>query len=268
MNANYCADEHCKANHKLSVIVFSDYIPPPEAIHCRCTKGIGYTQPIKWKDAGEALNNPALAGCHMPDGPGSRVSDTGICLQYNEVRGILLILWSCCWPFFHLVHCLRLFPNPFEVSFDGKYGVMDTAEYIVAHHSWWSYTTLVLVLCINDFQHWFDRWISKLGEFLALHNQHGNFVLCSSSTEFSRRPSHLKLQTLGWPWASRVLWMGDWPWIDEQGLLLVINWGKSYSNTNSIGTAMYNWVPTFLSSYPGQHSLLWCFGGVVPIEAL
>jgi hypothetical protein len=27
MNANYCADEHCKANQKLSVIFFSDYNP-------------------------------------------------------------------------------------------------------------------------------------------------------------------------------------------------------------------------------------------------
>lgn len=52
----------------------------------RCTKGIGMTQPVKWKDAGEALSNPALTGCHMPDGPGQLVSPPGAYLQYNEVN--------------------------------------------------------------------------------------------------------------------------------------------------------------------------------------
>lgn len=44
------------------------------------------TQPGKWKDAGEALNNDELVGCHMPDGPGvSTTVPNGGYLQYNEV---------------------------------------------------------------------------------------------------------------------------------------------------------------------------------------
>jgi hypothetical protein len=52
------------------------------------TKGIGRTQPIEWKDAGEQLSNPALKGCHMPDGPGQNISPPGAYLQYNEVSTI------------------------------------------------------------------------------------------------------------------------------------------------------------------------------------
>ena len=43
------------------------------------------TQPTKWKDAAEALSNPALVGCYMPDGPGQKVADPRSCLLYNEV---------------------------------------------------------------------------------------------------------------------------------------------------------------------------------------
>lgn len=64
-NANYDADRACKANKKL------------------LTKGVGTTQPTKWQDAGEKLNNLALKGCHMPDGPGQDISLPGA-LQYNE----------------------------------------------------------------------------------------------------------------------------------------------------------------------------------------
>lgn len=49
----------------------------------RCTKGIGRTQPVQWKDAGETLSNPALKGCYMPEGPG-QVSHANASLQYNE----------------------------------------------------------------------------------------------------------------------------------------------------------------------------------------
>jgi len=50
----------------------------------RSTLGLGKVQPGKWRDAGGALDNPALEGCHMPDGPGVHVSTPGY-LQYNEV---------------------------------------------------------------------------------------------------------------------------------------------------------------------------------------
>ncbi|KAL0951402.1 hypothetical protein HGRIS_008098 [Hohenbuehelia grisea] len=62
----YDADVHCKQNKK------------------RATKGIGRTQPKKWKDAGEALGNDSLKGCHMPDSPGEDVNTPGVYLQYNE----------------------------------------------------------------------------------------------------------------------------------------------------------------------------------------
>jgi len=64
--ANYNAAEDCKAAKKI------------------CTKGLGQTQPEKWKDAGKALNNPVLAGCHMPEGPGENVPTLSGYLQYNE----------------------------------------------------------------------------------------------------------------------------------------------------------------------------------------
>jgi hypothetical protein len=40
---------------------------------------------VKWKDAGKALNNEELLGCHMPEGPGADVSPNMAYLQYNEV---------------------------------------------------------------------------------------------------------------------------------------------------------------------------------------
>ncbi|KAG6814431.1 hypothetical protein H0H92_007434 [Tricholoma furcatifolium] len=88
-NASYNADQECKANKKLA------------------TKGIGRTQPVKWKDAGEALENEELIGCQMPAGPGQDVSPPNAYLQYNEVK---------CFPFlptyrsadfdYRLVYCL------------------------------------------------------------------------------------------------------------------------------------------------------------------
>lgn len=67
VQANYDADQGCKAAGAL------------------CTKGLGRTQPGEWQDAGEALENAALKGCHMPKGPGKDVADTqGGYLQYNE----------------------------------------------------------------------------------------------------------------------------------------------------------------------------------------
>jgi hypothetical protein len=35
---------------------------------CRCTKGVGRTAPLQWQDAGDALDNEVLRGCHMPAG--------------------------------------------------------------------------------------------------------------------------------------------------------------------------------------------------------
>ena len=34
----------------------------------RATKGVGRTQPVNWKDAGEALGHDELKGCLMPNG--------------------------------------------------------------------------------------------------------------------------------------------------------------------------------------------------------
>ncbi|RDB29175.1 Poly [ADP-ribose] polymerase 2 [Hypsizygus marmoreus] len=65
-DADYNADAGCKSNNKM------------------CTKGIGRTQPVDWKDAGQALNNDELVGCHMPAGPGKDVCPPGAYLQYNE----------------------------------------------------------------------------------------------------------------------------------------------------------------------------------------
>ncbi|SJL05268.1 related to poly polymerase [Armillaria ostoyae] len=64
-DAEYNADQTCKQNNK------------------RATKGLGRTQPIKWKDAGKSLGNDELVGCEMPDGGGSDIA-TGGYLQYNE----------------------------------------------------------------------------------------------------------------------------------------------------------------------------------------
>ncbi|KAF9229724.1 PARP-domain-containing protein [Gyrodon lividus] len=64
-SASYNADVDCKKNNKLA------------------TKGIGQTQPTDWQDAGEALDNEALKGCHMPKGIPSGVSHGGH-LMYNE----------------------------------------------------------------------------------------------------------------------------------------------------------------------------------------
>ncbi|KAJ7642302.1 PARP-domain-containing protein [Mycena rosella] len=65
--AEYNADRGCKTNKKKS------------------TKGLGRTQPGAWKDAGKALGNEELIGCHMPDGPGQDTPiPAGGYLQYNE----------------------------------------------------------------------------------------------------------------------------------------------------------------------------------------
>ncbi|TFY51615.1 hypothetical protein EVJ58_g10471 [Rhodofomes roseus] len=64
--ANYNADQDCKA------------------ARARCTKGLGRTQPAEWQDAGAALENDALSGCHMPKGPGQDVQGIQGYLQYNE----------------------------------------------------------------------------------------------------------------------------------------------------------------------------------------
>ncbi|OCH88821.1 PARP-domain-containing protein [Obba rivulosa] len=65
-DAEYDADVSCKAAGK------------------RATKGLGCVQPVEWQDAGEALGNDALRGCHMPKGPGQDVKDPQGYLQYNE----------------------------------------------------------------------------------------------------------------------------------------------------------------------------------------
>ncbi|KIY45292.1 PARP-domain-containing protein, partial [Fistulina hepatica ATCC 64428] len=73
-NADYNADEGCRKAKKLA------------------TKGLGRTQPAKWKDAGKAMDNPALAGCLMPDGPGDDNADPKSYLQYNEIRAKYLLM--------------------------------------------------------------------------------------------------------------------------------------------------------------------------------
>ncbi|KAL1740847.1 PARP-1-like protein [Schizophyllum fasciatum] len=65
-DAEYDADKGCKKAKALA------------------TKGIGRTQPVNWKDAGKALDNPALHGCHMPDGQCRNDADPKAYLQYNE----------------------------------------------------------------------------------------------------------------------------------------------------------------------------------------
>ncbi|EPS95706.1 hypothetical protein FOMPIDRAFT_1038418 [Fomitopsis schrenkii] len=65
-DANYSADQACKA------------------AGARCTKGLGRTQPADWQDAGDALENDALQGVHMPKGPGQDVPGFQGYLQYNE----------------------------------------------------------------------------------------------------------------------------------------------------------------------------------------
>ncbi|KAJ7785721.1 poly polymerase catalytic domain-containing protein [Mycena metata] len=66
-NAEYNADKGCKSHKKNS------------------TKGLGRNQPGKWKDAGKALENDDLIGCHMPDGPAQDTPiPAGGYLQYNE----------------------------------------------------------------------------------------------------------------------------------------------------------------------------------------
>ncbi|KAI0063109.1 PARP-domain-containing protein [Artomyces pyxidatus] len=64
-DSNYNADQACKAANKMA------------------TKGIGQWQPDKWQDAGSALDNDALTGCSMPDGPGKQTTNAGG-LLYNE----------------------------------------------------------------------------------------------------------------------------------------------------------------------------------------
>jgi len=65
-NAHYAADQEVKRANKLS------------------TKGVGRTQPIDWKDAGEALGHDELKGCLMPNGKSADVNPPGAYLQYNE----------------------------------------------------------------------------------------------------------------------------------------------------------------------------------------
>ncbi|KAF8525240.1 PARP-domain-containing protein [Hysterangium stoloniferum] len=65
-NADYNADQGCKSAKAMA------------------TKGIGRTQPVKWKDAGDALEHPELAGVYMPNGEGHPVNPAGAYLQYNE----------------------------------------------------------------------------------------------------------------------------------------------------------------------------------------
>ncbi|KAF7340131.1 Poly [ADP-ribose] polymerase [Mycena venus] len=71
-HAEYDADKGCKNSKS------------------KATKGLGKTQPGKWKDAGKALGNDELMwvvflGCHMPDGPGQNTPiPNGGYLQYNE----------------------------------------------------------------------------------------------------------------------------------------------------------------------------------------
>ncbi|KAJ7806141.1 poly polymerase catalytic domain-containing protein [Mycena olivaceomarginata] len=66
-HAEYDADKGCKKSKS------------------KATKGLGKTQPGKWKDAGKALGNDELIGCHMPDGPGQDTPiPNGGYLQYNE----------------------------------------------------------------------------------------------------------------------------------------------------------------------------------------
>ena len=91
--ANYDADRDCKAaGARCAFPVPACTRPPlirPSFVTLRCTKGLGRTQPAEWQDAGDALENPQLKGCHMPKGPGRDVSDPKIYLQYNEVRAFL-----------------------------------------------------------------------------------------------------------------------------------------------------------------------------------
>ncbi|KAJ7599453.1 PARP-domain-containing protein [Mycena floridula] len=60
------ADTLCKSSGKLS------------------TLGLGKTRPRKWKDAGKALGNGELIGCHMPEGRPRDVDMPRHSLQYNE----------------------------------------------------------------------------------------------------------------------------------------------------------------------------------------
>ncbi|KAF9652042.1 PARP-domain-containing protein [Thelephora ganbajun] len=65
-NAHYDADKDVKNAKKLA------------------TKGVGRTQPLNWKDAGEALGHDELKGCLMPNGKCADVNPPGAYLQYNE----------------------------------------------------------------------------------------------------------------------------------------------------------------------------------------
>ncbi|KAH9855747.1 poly polymerase catalytic domain-containing protein [Lenzites betulinus] len=53
-------------------------------VGARATKGVGRSQPGDWQDAGVALNNPELRGCHMPKGPAVDAPNPQGYLQYNE----------------------------------------------------------------------------------------------------------------------------------------------------------------------------------------
>ncbi len=86
----------------------------------RATKGLGRTQPIKWKDAGKSLDNDELVGCEMPDGGGSDVA-TGGYLQYNEVRDTeIKFRETLIDNVFGTVHRIRYRSDTNEVSVNGK----------------------------------------------------------------------------------------------------------------------------------------------------
>lgn len=67
-DANYGADEYAKKAKKL----YGHSLLPHHDFHsqnlCRATKGVGRTQPVDWKDAGDALGHDDLKGCLMPNG--------------------------------------------------------------------------------------------------------------------------------------------------------------------------------------------------------
>jgi len=143
------------------------------SFHSRCTKGLGSTQPVKWQDAGKTLSNPALKGCHMPDGPGQVVTQAGVYLQYNEVS----IIYSIC-PFsknqilvvLSSVYCLRSFSNPVAVSVDGRNAMIEQGS---------SRFNMAIkkiglsrkCICIFQFAHW---------RSLSLSNQYYNKILPSN----------------------------------------------------------------------------------------
>lgn len=104
INSDYNADKSCKAAGK------------------RVTKGLGRVQPLDWQDAGDALENDALKGVHMPKGKPSDVTQGNYSLYYNEVRDSLLFMcrsWITCLSAL-TVYRLRRVANPAQVSSHGQ----------------------------------------------------------------------------------------------------------------------------------------------------